>query len=100
MKIDTEGADLDVLKGAERMLNEQRIDIVKVEAGMNPTNHLHVPFEVLKNYLESKHYFLFGIYEQKHEWPTKHPHLRRTNPIFISQQVIENNRGEFAPSGN
>ncbi len=92
LKIDTEGGDLEVLKGAVTMLTEQRIDLIEVEAGMNPSNNWHVPFEVLKEFLESHKYFIFGIYEQVSEWPTKEPHLRRTNPLFISHGMIVTNR--------
>ncbi len=97
LKIDTEGGDLDVLRGAETMLGEQRIDIVQVEAGMSPTNSRHVPFQSLKDFLEGHGYYLFGIYEQVKEWPTGEPHLRRTNPVFISQQVIDKNRKQKRP---
>ena len=90
LKVDTEGGDLEVLKGAENMLVKQSIDLVEVEAGMNPNNKYHVPFESLKNYLEKHDYFLFGIYEQVEEWPTREPHLRRTNPVFISNNMILN----------
>jgi hypothetical protein len=65
---------------------------VEVEAGMNASNKRHVPFETLKDYLELRSYLLFGIYEQVHEWPTKEPHLRRTNSVFISRRMIETNR--------
>ncbi len=92
LKIDTEGGDLEVLKGAVMMLSEQRIDIVQVETGMNPANGRHVSLESIKEFLESNRYYLFGIYEQVNEWPTGEPHLRRTNPIFISQQVIDKNK--------
>ena len=88
LKIDTEGGDLEVLKGAVGMLTEQRIDLVQVEAGMNPTNSRHVSLESLKAFMESHMYFLFGVYEQENEWLTREPHLRRTNPVFISQQMI------------
>ena len=88
LKIDTEGADLDVLKGAETMLTDHRIDLVQVEAGMNCNNKRHVPFEVVKEFLEQKGYFLFAIYEQFHESLTDEPHLRRTNPVFISEKMI------------
>jgi FkbM family methyltransferase len=87
-KVDTEGGDLDVLLGAKDMLRGQLIDVVEVEAGMNPNNHRHVRFEILKSYLESNSYFLFGIYEQIHEWPSQEPHLRRVNAAFISSDVI------------
>lgn len=92
LKIDTEGGDLEVLRGAALMLGEQRIDVIQVEAGMNPANSRHAPFEAIKNFLESRKYYLFGIYEQVSEWPTREPHLRRTNPIFLSQQAIKQNR--------
>jgi FkbM family methyltransferase len=93
LKIDTEGGDLEVLKGAVQMLAEQRIDCVQVEAGMNPNNSRHAPIEFLKEFLESYKYFLFGIYEQTSEdWFNGRPHLRRTNLLFISYNVIEANR--------
>jgi len=38
LKIDTEGYDLEVLKGAGDMLDRGYIDIIEIEAGMNPRN--------------------------------------------------------------
>lgn len=70
------------------MLKEQRMDFVEVEAGMNASNKRHVSFEALKDYLESRSYLLFGIYGQVHEWPTKEPHLRRTNAVLVSRRMI------------
>ena len=87
LKIDTEGGDLEVLRGAARMLETQSIDLVQVEAGMNPSNTRHVPFELLKELLQSKGYFLFGIYEQVREWPEGKPYLRRANPVFVSKTL-------------
>ena len=45
LKIDTEGGDLEVLKGAARMLDRRAIDIVQVEAGMNKENATHVSLQ-------------------------------------------------------
>lgn len=92
LKIDTEGRDLEVLKGAANMLTEHKIDFVEVETGMNPRNKWHVPFEILKRFLESHGYFLFGIYEQVNEFPSGEPHLRRANSLFISHRTIARNR--------
>ena len=89
LKIDTEGRDLDVLKGARDMLSNQRIDFIQVEAGTNPNNKYHVPFEILKSFLERHAYYLFGIYNQREEFFTQEPHLRRTNPVFISTALIK-----------
>jgi FkbM family methyltransferase len=87
MKIDTEGHDLHVLQGAAAMLRACRIAAIQVEAGLNPENTLHVPFETLKAFLEAYDYRLFGIYDQVREWPTKQPHLRRANPLFVSREI-------------
>jgi FkbM family methyltransferase len=88
LKIDTEGSDLDVLLGGTDMLAAGRVDLVQVEAGMNPTNETHVPFEELKRFLESHRYFLFGVYEQVPEWPTGQPHLRRSNSVFVAESAM------------
>lgn len=89
LKIDTEGSDLDVLRGGARMLREQRVAVVEVEAGMNPGNTRHVPFEALKAHLEQADYWLFGIYEQVWEWPTGAPNLRRTNCVYLSRAMVD-----------
>lgn len=91
LKIDTEGHDLEVLLGADAMLSQQAVDLIEVEAGANPKNEHHVPLESLKSHLEGRGYFLFGFYHQREEWPTRSPHLRRVNALFVSQYVIESN---------
>ena len=88
LKVDTEGADLDVLQGARGALERNEIDFVEVEAGMNPHNKYHVPLEKLKSFLEGHDYYIFGIYEQVREWIEKKPNLRRTNAVFISNKMI------------
>jgi FkbM family methyltransferase len=92
LKIDTEGHDLEVLKGAAGLLASQAVDIIQVEAGMNRRNQRHVPIEHFKSYLEPLEYFLFRIYDQVAEWPTGDPNLRRSNLVFISDPVIRKNR--------
>lgn len=88
LKIDTEGHDLEVLKGAEAMLQQGKIAAVQVEAGMSPENDLHVPFDVFKQRLEAASYRLFGIYDQVQEWPTRQRHLRRANPVFLHESLL------------
>jgi len=92
LKIDTEGADLSVLKGAARMLGDQLIDLIEVEAGMSRMNTRHVPFGEFDRFLGERSYLLFGVYEQVLDWPTRSPMLRRTNPVFVSQRVVDANK--------
>jgi FkbM family methyltransferase len=91
LKIDTEGSDLDVLIGAGTMLSTSSIGIVYLEVGMNAKNDVHVPFETVHEFLLSKHYEIFGIYEQINEWPNGQPHLRRANIAFVSENTIRCN---------
>jgi FkbM family methyltransferase len=88
LKIDTEGHDLEVLRGADQLLRSNSVDLIEVEAGMNPENRAHVPIEVLKHHLEERGYSLFAFYEQVHEFMAGKPNLRRANPVFVSARVI------------
>lgn len=89
LKVDTEGFDLEVLKGSVKMLEAKSISFVETEVSMNPTNTFHITLEVIKEFMESKGYYLFGIYEQVQEWETGLPILRRTNALFISMELAK-----------
>lgn len=86
LKVDTEGVDLDVLRGSEQMLRNGLIDVIEIEAGVGLDNELHVPLQDFRTHLESRGYHIFGFYEQVNEWKKGLPHLRRTNVVFISNQ--------------
>ncbi len=90
LKIDTEGYDYEVLKGGVKMLEEQLIAFVEVEVSMNPENTFHVDFVMVKEFMESHAYRLYGLYDQMHEWQTNTPILRRTNPLFVADKVFRN----------
>jgi FkbM family methyltransferase len=96
LKVDTEGHDLAVIEGANRLLSEQSIGLVQLEAGMNRENTWHVPFHKLHDCLEDHGYRLFALYEQKEEWPTKAPHLRRCNSVYISRKLARANTPDEA----
>lgn len=86
LKIDTEGYDLEVLKGATELLENNAVSFVQAEVSMNPHNTFHVDFGEVKRFLESYNYVLFGIYEQKQEREV--PMLRRSNVVFISGKLL------------
>lgn len=89
LKVDAEGHDLEVLRGAEQMLQGGRIDLIQLEVGMNPENQVHVPIEVAKRHLEGLDYRLFALYSQRREWPTRAEKLRRTDAVFVRRQLAE-----------
>lgn len=83
LKIDAEGSDLDVLRGAEHLLQSAKVFLVECECGMHPGNKVHVPFETIKAHLEARNYRVFGLYEQSSEWLERKPFLRRVNALFL-----------------
>jgi FkbM family methyltransferase len=93
LKIDTEGHDLDVLRGFQKMLGEERIDLLQVEAGMTAGNNLHVPLDRFQGYLEPMGYSLFRIYEQKGWRKVGGPVLGFANPVFVSESVAAAHMG-------
>lgn len=84
LKIDAEGYDLSVLKGASTLLSRQKIRFIEVEAGMNRINTEHVYFDEFVRYLEPYGYKLYKIYDQMHEWKKRKPYLRRGNLVFVA----------------
>lgn len=90
LNVDTEGYELNVLKGCQEMLSNQAISFIELEVGMHPDNHFHVPIENLKSFLENYGYRVFGISQQVFEWTTNQPLLQRANVLFISKGMVEN----------
>lgn len=91
LKIDTEGHDLDVLKGAKSLLTDGKVKIVETECSVNRDNTHHVSLWMITDLLEGYGYRLFHLFEQAPEWPTGRPNLRRVNAVFISPDVISRN---------
>lgn len=90
LKIDVEGYEMEVLKGAAKTLSVTHF--VEIEVSMNPDN-THTPFELAKALLEKANFRLFGIYEQIHEHPAQLPCLRRANALFCRKTVeLKNER--------
>ena len=88
LKIDTEGHDLEVLKGARELMASHRVGFVQVEAAMTRANRKHVAFAEFDDYLWNLGYVLFGIYEQTPDWDGE-ARLRFANPVFISPKMID-----------
>lgn len=78
LKIDTEGHDLEVIRGAVNTLPNVRV--IQTEVAMNPSNEVHVPLETMRAELEQHGFRIFGLYDQ---WTQPgQPFLRRANCVF------------------
>ncbi|MFU8781179.1 MAG: FkbM family methyltransferase [Kiritimatiellia bacterium] len=92
LKIDVEGFDLEVLRGAVSMLQAGAIRFVLVECGYDPDDTRHSYFESVRAFLYPFGYRLFGVYEQQLEYGGE-LRLRFANVCFCMQPDIEQQGG-------
>lgn len=86
LKIDTEGFEINVLKGAEQMLQNGRISFVYCETGFQQTNQRNTYFPLLTEYLAKHGYYFFGLYHTDyHDWKRGN-HL--ANALYMHQSVF------------
>jgi FkbM family methyltransferase len=64
LKIDTEGYEMEVLKGAERALRESRVVVVQLEVGLDQMPKQFLSLDDARRYLAERGYRLQGIYNQ------------------------------------
>ncbi|NED94083.1 FkbM family methyltransferase [Phytoactinopolyspora alkaliphila] len=91
LKIDVEGHEMAVLEGAKELLTAESVDVIYVEAGLNPEAEQHTYYRSIEDTLNSYGYKIFKIYEQKNEWIDDSPALRRVNIAFMSAAFAANN---------
>ena len=89
LKLDVEGHEPQVLAGAAGLLAAQAIDLVYVEAGMDPEGGQQSYYREIEDRLRGHGYRLFRIYEQMHEWQEDSPLLRRVNLAFMSSAFAQ-----------
>lgn len=92
LKIDTEGHDLEVIRGFGEML--EMVDFVQVEAGTNSYNETHVPLRDFQTLLDQAGFYLFRIYSEAFEFKGGgRPVSRRCNPVFIHRRLAGDMEG-------
>lgn len=64
LKVDAQGYDLAVLRGAEPLLRTGRVPFVVAEAGLQPDDKTNQPFFPLHDYMSGLGYQIAGIYDQ------------------------------------
>ncbi len=87
-KIDTEGGDLEVLRGASTLLLAQRIDFVQVETSIRHDTRYFAPLWEIDGFLNEKRYELFGFYDQE-PCHTGRDSLLYFNAVYIRSSLVE-----------
>jgi FkbM family methyltransferase len=85
LKTDTEGFDLEVLKGAEAMLRSHRIQFIFSEASLRPDDSYHTSFFRVTEYLSRFGYSFVDLYDHAFvsSAPTRPP-LDYCNALFTA----------------
>lgn len=87
LKIDAEGHDLEILKGAEELLSGGRINFIQVETGFGDSTS-HITLTQFIQFLHQYGYAVFGIYEQQPYW-TGEPWLMYANAVFVRKGLAD-----------
>jgi FkbM family methyltransferase len=87
LKIDTEGADLEVLKGGEKMLAQNKIDFIQVETSTRKDVEGFIPFDEVEIFMGSHGYELFGFYDQQPCWSGRQS-LLYLNAVYVRVSLI------------
>jgi hypothetical protein len=87
LKIDAEGSDLNVLRGAAGMLEKGAISFVLAELGFSRAQPAHVLFDEVRDFLATRRFDVFGIYDQQLEWSGEN-RLRYANVCFCHETVV------------
>jgi FkbM family methyltransferase len=88
LKIDTEGHELQVLEGANKMLSASKIAIIKAEVAIDPDSNYDTQLFDFSNALHPFGYRLFGFYDQAQDTLNPGPRMRRFDVSFLSESLI------------
>ncbi|MEQ9303259.1 MAG: FkbM family methyltransferase [Marinoscillum sp.] len=86
LKIDTEGWEVEVLKGAENILKERKVGAVYCECGFSENNNRNTYFSSICQFLESYEYFFYGLYGIRHNQFKRNTHY--ANALFVHKDKI------------
>jgi FkbM family methyltransferase len=86
LKTDTEGYDLQVLKGASKTLAERKVDVVMSEAFFVRYRQGQSYFWDLANFMQSNGYFFVNLFDHRN---TRQGRLYTANAIWVSPQTAE-----------
>jgi FkbM family methyltransferase len=87
LKIDTEGFELPVLRGATALLSSGAVRFIQAECAPARQSGYFVAYDELTEYLRGFGYELYGVYEQTPHW-TGRKSLLYFNLVFVSPRLL------------
>ena len=86
LKIDTEGHEISVLKGASELLNSCAIKAIYLECDFNIDDPQHTFFHDIFNYLTERSFAFHGLFEVIHY--SRNYGVGYCNALFINREII------------
>jgi hypothetical protein len=81
LKTDTEGHDLQVLQGADRMIRDGAVGWVLSEVTFDPTDHVHSQFSEIHSWLTARGLEVYCFYD--HYFVREQKHHLFCNALFV-----------------
>lgn len=94
LKSDTQGYDLEVFKGAERMMRENRIGLVYSEITFDEIYKNLPPIDEILRFLRERDFVLAAFYKMEF----KRPIVGWTDALFVNRQLLNTTLGSAAGS--
>lgn len=89
LKIDTEGYELHVLKGAVEMLNNERINFIFSEVGFLTTDQYHTYFCSLLDFLSDFNFQFYALYDLTNSMSRMKKGTIWGNALFYHRSILE-----------
>jgi FkbM family methyltransferase len=96
LKTDTEGFDLEVMKGAGDALKRGTIDTIISEVGFHPYRRHHTYLYDLQEFLSEHGYELYGMYDQNHY----DGRIDYADALFVSPRIRQSCNRIYAETFN
>lgn len=90
LKIDTEGYELEVFKGASDFLENRKITLVLAEVGFRVSDSRHTPFPALHEYLYDRGFRFYALYDLSYWYPYQYEGLMYCNALFVNAKLVKN----------
>ena len=84
LKIDTEGFEMQVLKGSDKSLAAGKISAIFAEVGFDSSDSRHVAIDEIRDFLMPYGFRITGLYEQSPEWSGE-PKLEFCNLLLVKE---------------
>ena len=89
LKLDTEGLELEVLKGGEYCLNNGYIKFILAEVGFSDNDFRHTNFWELNDFLESKGFVFYHMYFPNFSHKQLKKGTHPSNALFVNKSCIK-----------